>query len=93
MRAIWIGVVIAETDDTVVMEGNHCFPLAAVRAAYLTPSDTATFCSWKGTANHCSLSVNGKSNRDAVWYYAQPKDGAQQIRGRVALWQGVRVTE
>ena len=93
MRAIWNGSVIAQSDDTVVVEGNHYFPRASVKTEYLVPSDTTTFCSWKGTANYYSLSVNGKSNRDAVWYYAQPKDAAQQIRGRVAFWKGVKVTE
>jgi uncharacterized protein (DUF427 family) len=93
MKATWNGAVIAESDDTVVVEGNHYFPRASVKAEYLTPSDTTTFCSWKGTANYYSLSVDGKSNRDAAWYYAQPKAAAHQIRGRVAFWKGVKVTE
>lgn len=91
MKAIWNGAVIAESDDTVVVEGNHYFPLEAVRREYLRPSDTTTVCGWKGTANYYSLEVDGKVNRDAVWYYAEPKDAARQIRSRVAFWKGVRV--
>ena len=92
MKAIWNGAVIAESDDTVVVERNHYFPLASVKAEYLKPSDTTTICSWKGTANYYTLSVGGQINPDAVWYYAEPKDAAKQIRGRVAFWKGVEVT-
>jgi uncharacterized protein (DUF427 family) len=91
MKAIWNGTVIAESDDTVVVERNHYFPLASVKAQYLKPSDTTTVCSWKGTANYYTLSVDGQTNPDAVWYYADPKDAAKQIRGRVAFWKGVEV--
>lgn len=91
MKAIWNGTTIAESDDTVVMEKNHYFPLGSVKAEYLLPSDTTTVCSWKGTANYYTLSVNGKTNPDAVWYYAEPKDAAKHIRGRVAFWKGVDV--
>ncbi len=91
MKAIWNNKVIAESDDTVVVEKNHYFPLEAVKADYLLPSDTTTICSWKGTANYYTLSVEGKSNPDAVWYYADPKDAAKEIRGRVAFWKGVEV--
>ena len=91
MKAIWNGAVIAESDDTVVVEGNHYFPLVSVKAEYLKPSDTTTVCSWKGTANYYTLSVAGQTNPDAVWYYAEPKDAAKQIRGRVAFWKGVEV--
>jgi uncharacterized protein (DUF427 family) len=92
VKAIWNGAVIAESDDTVVVDGNHYFPLASVKADYLRPSGTTTVCSWKGTANYYSLDVAGRQNRDAVWYYAEPKDAAKQIRGRVAFWKGVKVT-
>ncbi len=91
MKAIWNGAVIAASDDTVVVEGNHYFPLASVQREYLRPSDTTTVCPWKGTANYYSLEVEGKVNRDAVWYYAEPKDAARRIRGRVAFWKGVDV--
>jgi uncharacterized protein (DUF427 family) len=91
MKAIWNGAVIAESDDTLVVEKNHYFPLAAVNAEYLTPSDTTTVCSWKGTANYYTLKVGGEINPDAVWYYAEPKQAAKQILGRVAFWKGVQV--
>jgi uncharacterized protein (DUF427 family) len=92
MKAIWNGAVIAESDDTVVVEGNQYFPLASVRSEYLRPSETTTVCPWKGTANYYSLEVGGKTNPDAAWYYAEPKPAAMQIRGRVAFWKGVVVT-
>lgn len=93
MKAVWNNTVIAESADTVVVEGNHYFPLAAVNPALLKPSSTTTVCSWKGTANYYTLEVAGRTNPDAVWYYAEPKDAAQQIRGRVAFWKGVQVTD
>ena len=91
MKAIWNKTVIAESDDTVVVEKNHYFPLTSVKAEYLQPSKTTTLCSWKGTANYYTLRVDGVTNADAVWYYAEPKDAAKQIRGRVAFWKGVEV--
>ena len=91
MKAIWNGTVIAESDDTVVVEGNHYFPLASVNAALLSPSATTTVCSWKGTANYYTLKVGDAENPDAVWYYAEPKAAADNIRDRVAFWKGVKV--
>jgi uncharacterized protein (DUF427 family) len=91
MKATWKGVVIAESDDTVVVEGNHYFPLASVKPGFLKPSETTTICPWKGTANYYTLDVDGQRNPDAAWYYAQPKDAAKEIRGRVAFWKGVVV--
>ncbi len=91
MKAIWNCAVLAESDDTVVVEKNHYFPLASVKAEYLIPSNTTTVCSWKGTANYYTVKVGGATNPDAVWYYADPKEAAQQIRGRVAFWKGVEV--
>ncbi|MGB5257386.1 MAG: DUF427 domain-containing protein [Woeseiaceae bacterium] len=93
MKAIWNDTVIAESDDTVVVEGNHYFPLDSVNKALLKSSDKTTTCSWKGTANYYSISVDGAENADAAWYYAQPKDAAQQIAGRVAFWRGVQVVD
>lgn len=90
-RATWNNVVIAESDETVVVEGNHYFPRSAVRADVLTPSGTHTTCSWKGVASYYSLSVDGKTNIDAVWYYPEPKDAAAEIRDRMAFWKGVTV--
>ncbi|MBI1181156.1 MAG: DUF427 domain-containing protein [Alphaproteobacteria bacterium] len=91
-RAEWHGTVIAESDDTVVVEGNHYFPENTLRRDLVKPSDTTTVCPWKGTAHYYSLVVDGEENRDAVWYYPEPKAAAQQIRGRVAFWRGVTVT-
>ena len=93
MKAVWNGEVIAESIDTVVVEGNHYFPLASVRAEFLAPSETTTVCPWKGTAGYYTLRAGGKENRDAAWYYSDPKDAAQQIRGRVAFWKGVEIVE
>jgi uncharacterized protein (DUF427 family) len=92
MKAIWNDQVIAESDDTVVVEGNHYFPRSAVNDEVLEPSTTTTVCGWKGTANYFSLNVDGQRNADAAWYYAAPKDAAKEIKGRVAFWKGVKVT-
>ena len=91
MRAIWNGSVIAESDDTVVVEGNHYFPAEALDRAYLQPSERHTTCPWKGVASYYHLEVAGQVNRDAVWYYPDPKPQAEMVRGRVAFWKGVRV--
>jgi uncharacterized protein (DUF427 family) len=91
VKAVWNGAIIAESDDTIVVEKNHYFPLTSVTAEYLKPSGTTTVCAWKGTANYYTLNVNGETNPDAVWYYADPKEAAKQIRGRVAFWKGVEV--
>ncbi|WP_439546037.1 DUF427 domain-containing protein [Sandarakinorhabdus sp.] len=91
-RAEWNGQVIADTPDTVVVEGNHYFPAEAVDPALLKPSSTTSVCGWKGTANYHSLVVDGAENRDAVWYYADPKPQAANIKGRLAFWKGVKVT-
>ena len=89
--ASWNGVTIAESDDTIVVEGNHYFPKDSVRAEVLKPSDTHSVCSWKGTASYYSLDVDGAVNADAAWYYPQPKDAAKQITDYVAFWKGVQV--
>jgi len=93
MKAVWNGEVIAESDDTIVVEGNHYFPLSAVNESLLKPGDKTTFCPWKGTANYYTLSVGEDDNVDAAWYYAEPKSAAKQIAGRVAFWRGVEVVE
>src|SRR5687768_3304305 len=80
MKAIWNNEVIAESDDTVVVERNHYFPRSAVNDRYLEPSATTTECSWKGTANYFTLNVSGMRNPDAAWYYANPKDAAKEIK-------------
>lgn len=89
--ARWNGTVIASSDDTVVVEGNHYFPADAVDPAVLRPSDTTTVCPWKGVAHYYDLHVAGADNRDAAWYYPDPKDAAAAIRGRIAFWKGVQV--
>ena len=91
MKATWNGAVLAESDRTVVVEGNHYFPPDAVRMEYMKPSATHTSCPWKGTASYYTVDVEGKQNPDAAWYYPQPKDAARQIAGHVAFWKGVRV--
>ena len=93
MKAIWNYEVIAESNETVVVERNHYFPIDSVNDAFLKPSDKTTFCPWKGTANYYTLIVAGAENRDAAWYYANPKEAAQEIAGRVAFWNGVQIVE
>lgn len=90
-KAIWNGAVIADSDDTVMVEGNHYFPRGAVDPAVLRPSSTTTVCSWKGTASYHSLVVDGKENKDAAWYYPEPKSAAAEIADRIAFWKGVEV--
>ena len=92
MKATWNGEVIAQSDDTVVVEGNHYFPAEAVRPECLQPSDTHTVCGWKGTASYHHVTVGGQLNRDAAWYYPSPKPDAAKIAGRIAFWKGVTVT-
>ncbi len=91
MKAIWNGAVIAESDDTVVVEGNHYFPRDAVDAALLRPSATHTTCPWKGVASYHDVVVGGQVNKDAAWYYPEPKPDAKAVRDRVAFWKDVKV--
>ena len=91
VRAVWKGQVLAESDETVVVEGNHYFPPQAVRREFLAPSETHTTCPWKGLASYYTVNVDGASNPDAAWYYPDPKDQAAQIRDYVAFWHGVTV--
>ncbi len=93
MKAIWNGETIAESNDTIVVENNHYFPKDSVKADYLTDSSTHSTCPWKGLASYYSLSVDGKTNPDAAWYYPEPKQAASQIKGYVAFWKGVKVVE
>jgi uncharacterized protein (DUF427 family) len=90
-RAIWNNVVLAESDETLVVEGNHYFPPDSLRKEYFKSSATHTVCPWKGTASYYDVEVNGQVNKDAAWYYPEPKDAARQISGYVAFWKGVRV--
>lgn len=91
MKAVWNGRVIAESDSTVVVEGNHYFPMGSVDSAYLIESDRTSVCPWKGIANYYSLNVDGRTNADAAWYYADPKPAAAQIKDRIAFWRGVQI--
>ncbi len=91
MQAVWNGVVIAESDDTVVVEGNHYFPRESVKPGLLQPSDTQSVCPWKGTASYYTVVAGGQRNTDAVWFYPEPKPAAKNITGRVAFWKGVVV--
>lgn len=91
-RATWNGVVIAESDDIVTVEGNAYFPDAALKKEFFSPSQTHTTCSWKGVASYLSVVVDGKTNPDAAWFYPTPSDAAKQISGRVAFWKGVTVS-
>jgi uncharacterized protein (DUF427 family) len=93
MKAIWNNTVLAESEETIVVEGNHYFPAESVRQEFLRPSETHTTCGWKGVASYYSLEVGGDCNRDAAWYYPNPLPEAARIAGRIAFWRGVRVTE
>ncbi len=92
MRATWNGTVIAESEDIIVVEGNHYFPPDSVRSELLRPSATHTTCPWKGLASYHSIQVDGRVNEDAAWYYPEPKAAAAQITGRIAFWKGVTVS-
>jgi uncharacterized protein (DUF427 family) len=91
MKASWHGHVIAESDDTVVVEGNHYFPASSLKREYVLESNHRSSCHWKGQARYYSLLVDGDLNPDAVWYYPEPKEGAEMVRDRVAFWKGVQV--
>lgn len=88
MKAIWNGQVIAESNDTIVVENNHYFPKDSVKTEFLTTSETQTTCPWKGQASYYSLTVNGQTNQDAAWYYREPKSAASQIKDYVAFRKG-----
>ncbi len=90
-RAIWNGVVVAESDHCETVEGNLYFPPESLRREYFQPSSTHTTCFWKGQASYYTLVVNGQENKDAAWYYPDPKPAAANIRGYVAFWKGVKV--
>jgi len=91
MKAIWNGQVLAESDDTVVVEGNHYFPESSVKREFFEPSTSSTYCGWKGSASYYTVTVAGERNPDACWYYAEPMDAATHVKGRVAFWKGVQV--
>ena len=92
MRATWNGTVIAESDETVVVENNHYFPRESLMSDHFSNSDKTSVCPWKGTASYLSVSVDGQTNADAAWYYPAPKDAASNIKDRVAFWRGVSIS-
>ncbi|MCH2235512.1 MAG: DUF427 domain-containing protein [Crocinitomicaceae bacterium] len=91
MKAIWNGVTIAESDDTVIIENNHYFPADSIKKEYFKDSNTHTTCPWKGVASYYSIEVDGQTNPDAAWYYPEVSELAKGIKGRVAFWKGVEV--
>lgn len=91
MKAIWNNEIVAESNDTVVVETNHYFPIDSIKSEFFIPNDNHSICPWKGEASYYDLVVNGKTNPDAAWYYPEPKDAAKEIKGRVAFWRGVKV--
>lgn len=92
-KAIWNGKVIAESNDTEVVEGNHYFPADSVKKEFLKRSDTTSICPWKGTASYYHVDVEGSVNSDAAWYYPAPKEAAQHIANRIAFWKGIQIDE
>lgn len=93
MKAIWNDRVIAESDDIVIVEGNHYFPSTSIASELFDASDTQSVCSWKGTAHYYNIIVEGNTNADAAWYYPETKKAADNIRGRIAFWRGVEIRE
>lgn len=91
MKAVWHGKTIAESDDTVVVEGNHYFPSDSIRHEYFRVSDGHTYCPWKGEASYYDIAVDGAVNEVAAWYYPEPEEAAANIKGRIAFWKGVVV--
>ena len=91
MKATWNGQVVAESDDIVTVEGNAYFPAESVKREFVQPSTHTSVCPWKGTASYYSLAAGGQTNKDAAWYYPEPKQAAAEIKGRVAFWKGVQV--
>ncbi len=93
MKAIWNGEVIAESEETIVIEGNHYFPADHIKKDYFSSSDTQTVCPWKGKASYYDLDVNGSVNNDAAWYYPDTSELAKRIKGYIAFWKGVEVVK
>lgn len=93
MKAIWNGAVLAESTETVVVEGNHYFPMDSLNKEYFKPSELQTVCPWKGTASYFSIEANGESNQDAAWFYPETSVAAKKIEGHVAFWRRVEVSE
>jgi uncharacterized protein (DUF427 family) len=93
IKAMWNGVVVAESEKTEIVDGNHYFPADSIHKQYFKKSDTTSVCPWKGTADYYSIEVDGKINEDAVWVYPTPKEAAINLQDRYAFWKGVVVTD
>ncbi len=93
MQAIWNGAVLAESDQTIVVEGNHYFPPESIKQEYFSQSDTHSNCPWKGQASYYTISVAGQENKDAAWYYPDAKEKAKNIEGYIAFWRGVKISD
>jgi len=93
MKAIWNDQILAESDDTIVIENNHYFPMSSLNMDFFNASDTQSFCPWKGNASYYSIIVNEEENIDAAWYYPSPKEAAKEITNRIAFWKGVNIIE
>ena len=93
MKAIWNDQILAESDDTVVVEGNHYFSLESINEEFFEASDHQSDCPWKGTAHYYDIVVNGERNKNSAWFYPETKDAANNIKGRIAFWHGVDVSE
>ncbi len=91
MKAIWNNTILAESEDTIVVEGNHYFPAASLKAEYFKTSTTHTTCPWKGIASYYDIEVDGETNKDAAWFYPEASEPAKDIKGRVAFWNGVAI--
>jgi uncharacterized protein (DUF427 family) len=91
MKAVWNGQILAESTNTIIVEGNHYFPPDSIRKEYFTKSNTSTICPWKGMASYYTVIVDGKTNKDCAWYYPQASDAAKKIQGYVAFWKGVEI--
>lgn len=91
MKAIWNGAILAESNRTIIVEGNHYFPADSINQEFFAPSNTHTICPWKGTASYYDIAVDGKTNKDAAWFYPNAKDAAKEIENHVAFWKGVEV--
>ncbi len=92
MKAVWKGAILADSNDTIVVEGNHYFPPESINPKYFRPSSTHTTCPWKGLASYYNVEVDGEVNQDAAWFYPEPKEAANKIKNQVAFWKGVKVS-
>jgi uncharacterized protein (DUF427 family) len=93
MKAVWNNQILAKSDETVVVEGNHYFPISSLKSKFFTQTEHTSYCPWKGTANYYTINVRGKENENAAWFYIEPKEKANEIKDHVAFWNGVDVTD